>query len=463
VTVRFAEDARRLLALAWPVFIGQMAVLGFATVDTVLLARHSALDLAALAVGASAYVTVFIGLMGMVLAVGPIAGQFFGGRRHAEAGEQLRQALLLALALALPAAALLAFPQPFLWLAKAGPDVADRVRGYLLALAAAVPAALLFTAFRGFNTAVSRPKAVMALQLGGLALKVPLSALLVSGLGAVPALGITGCGIATAVVMWLQLAAAAVLMRRDPFYAPFALWSRGWPRPQRRSLSAQLRLGVPMGLSVLIEVTGFSFMALLISRLAPQQVAGHQIAANLAALLFMMPLSMANAATTLVAQAIGAGEPQRAQALGRRALALALAIAAVAALLLALLRQPIAGLYTRDTALAASVVPLLGWVAAFHIADAAQAVSSQVLRAWRVATVPVLIYALSLWGVGLGGGWWLASGSAGPSMAGAPGFWAAGAAALVMAALALVALLRHVAARAQRHRASPAEPLRPAG
>ncbi|UUX94954.1 MATE family efflux transporter [Aquabacterium sp. J223] len=453
MTVRFMEDARRLLALAWPVFIGQIAVLGFATVDTVLLARHSALDLAALAVGASAYVTVFIGLMGMVMAVGPIAGQFFGGRRYADAGEQLRQALLLALVLALPAAALLAFPQPFLWLAKAGPDVADRVRGYLLALAVAVPAALLFTAFRGFNTAVSRPKAVMALQLGGLALKVPLSALLVSGgsLGPldVPALGVTGCGVATAIVMWTQLAAAALLTRRDRFYEPFALWSRGWPRPQRHSLGAQLRLGVPMGLAVLIEVTGFSFMALLISRLAPDQVAGHQIAANLTALLFMMPLSMAQAAGALVAQALGAGEVGRAQALGRRALRLALGIAAVAAALLALLRQPIAGLYTGDAALAASVVPLLAWVAAFHVADAAQAVSSQVLRAWRVATVPVLIYALSLWGVGLGGGWWLGRGGAGPALAGAPGFWAAGAMALVLAALALVALLRHVAARAQ--------------
>ena len=77
--------------------------------------------------------------------------------------------------------ALLSFPQPFLSLAQAPPEVAGKVRGYLAGLAFALPPALLFTAYRGFNIAVSRPKAVMALQLGALLLKVPLSALLVFG------------------------------------------------------------------------------------------------------------------------------------------------------------------------------------------------------------------------------------------------------------------------------------------
>ena len=104
------------------------------------------------------------------------------------------------------------------------------MRGYLLALAFSLPAALLFTAYRGFNTAVSRPKAVMALQLGGLALKVPLSAALVYGVPGLglPALGVTGCGVATAIVMWAQVLIAFAVVRRDPFYAPFAIFG---PRP----------------------------------------------------------------------------------------------------------------------------------------------------------------------------------------------------------------------------------------
>ena len=66
------QSARRIAPLAWPVFIGQVAVLAFSTVDTVMAARVSAVDLAALAIGASAYISVFVGLMGVVLAIGPI-------------------------------------------------------------------------------------------------------------------------------------------------------------------------------------------------------------------------------------------------------------------------------------------------------------------------------------------------------------------------------------------------------
>ena len=139
----------------------------FATVDTLLVARYSAIDLAALAVGAAAYITVFIGLMGVVLAVAPIVGQLFGAKRYAAAGDQLHQAVWLALGLALIGSTVLIFPQPFIALSRATPEVAEKLRQYLLALALALPAGLLFAAFRGFNNAVSRPKAVMVLQLGG--------------------------------------------------------------------------------------------------------------------------------------------------------------------------------------------------------------------------------------------------------------------------------------------------------
>ena len=187
------------------------------------------------------------------------------------------------------------------------------MRGYLAGLAFALPSALLFTAFRGFNTAVSRPKIVMALQLGALLLKLPLNALLVFGhtfatpLGElrVPAFGAPGCGIATAIVMACQLAAAWAVLRRDPFYERFGLRTGRLAPPHRASLVALLRLGVPMGLSIGIEVTGFTFMAFFIARIGATPVAGHQIAVNMISLMFMVPLALANATSTLVAQRIG--------------------------------------------------------------------------------------------------------------------------------------------------------------
>ncbi|HEY4959167.1 MAG TPA: MATE family efflux transporter, partial [Caldimonas sp.] len=330
------QSARRIAPLAWPVFVGQVAVLAFSTVDTVMTARASALDLAALAVGAAAYISTFVGFMGIVLAVGPIAGQLFGAGKLRESGQQAQQAMWLALALAIPGCALLLAPDPFLALAHAEPAVAAKVRDYLLGLAFALPPALVFTAYRGFNIAVSRPKAVMAMQLGGLALKVPLNALFVFGIdvatpfGALstPAFGAAGCGVATAVVMWCQLGSALWWLRRDPFYVPFGI-ARGMARPSSASLSALLRLGVPMGLAILVEVTGFTFMAFFVSRIGATVVAGHQIAVNMVSMMFMLPLAIANAVSTLVAQRVGAGDSADARRIGWAGLEIGVAIAAL--------------------------------------------------------------------------------------------------------------------------------------
>ena len=445
-------SVQRIVPLAWPVFIGQVAVLGFGTVDTVLVARHSPTDLAALAVGGATYITIFIGLMGVVLAVSPIVGQLYGAQRLREAGHQAWQALWLALALALLGCTLLVFPAPFLALAKAGPEVADKVRGYLLGLAFALPAALLFTVYRGFNTAVSRPKAVMALQLGGLALKVPLSLALVTGLPALglPAMGVVGCGIATALAMWAQLLVAMVVLRRDPFYRRFELTAPGQRAPHGPSLRALLRLGVPIGLSIGVEVTGFAFMAIFISRLGETAVAGHQIAANLVSLLFMMPLGLSNATSTLVAQRIGAGDLRDARRLGWHGLQFAGGVALVVGGLVFLAREPVLRLYTDNPTVLAAALPLLAWVALFHAADAVQTVAAFVLRAWRIATLPTLIYVGALWGVGLGGGYALAFNAGGvvpQALQGAPGFWIASTTGLTVAALALGSLLAWVLAR----------------
>ena len=440
-----ADTARRLLPLAWPVFLGQLAVLAFATVDTMVVARHSAADLAALAVGGAAYVTIFIGLMGVVLAVGPIAGQLFGAQKLHEAGRELHQAIWLALMLAVPGSLLLFFPQPFLWLAKATPEVADKVRGYLAALAFALPASLVFAAFRGFNTAVSRPKIVMLLQLGALLPKIPLTILLVGGAPAVglPALGVAGCGIATAVVMLTQVAVAWQLLQRDPFYDRFGVRGRLTP-PSRPAIAALLKLGIPMGGSVWIEVTGFTSMAFFIARLGATPVAGHQIAVNLVSLMFMVCLAIANASSTLVAQRVGAQDLRDARRLGWHAVLIGCGVAVVLGAAVFVLREPVLRLYSDDPVVVGAALPLLAWLVLFHVADAAQTVAAFVLRAWRVATVPLVIYVLALWGVGIGGGYLVAFdvfGLTPPALRGAVGFWTASTSGLTLAALLLVGFL----------------------
>lgn len=439
--IRFVDSVRRLVPQAWPVLVGQLAVMMFSTIDTLMMGRVGPQDLAALAVGAAAYVTIFVGLMGVVFAVGPIAGRQFGADDLPASGRSFTQAQWLALLLCVPGLLLLWFPQPFIALAQLDAVQAAKVRAYTQAEALALPAALLFAAFRGFSTSVSRPKAVMAMQLTGLAAKLPLTALLVFGWGPIPAMGVAGCGYATAIAMNAQLLAAQAMLRRDGFYAPFRIPHLWQTRPHWGELWGLVRLGLPMGGSILVEVTGFTFMAFFVARLGATPVAGHQIAVNLVAMMFMIALALATAAGTLVAQHLGAGQKREARIVGRHAMLLAALVAASVGAVVAMAREPIVALYTANRATAAAALPLLVWVWFFHLGDALQTVAAYVLRAYQVATVPMAIYVVALWGLGIGGGYLLAFGAHG---AGAVGFWQAATAGLLTAAALLGWLLKRV-------------------
>jgi MATE family multidrug resistance protein len=274
----------------------------------------------------------------------------------------------------------------------------------------------------------------------------------------IPSMGAPGCALATAIVMWCQLLLAWLTVKTNPFYAPFRVTGRPLSRPDKASIKGLLKLGVPMGMSILVEVTGFTFMAFFISRISFTAVAGHQIAANLMALLYMVPLSLANAGSTLVAQRIGAEDSHGARRIGVHALLFGFCTAAVLGSLVFVSRQWMVRAYTQDPAVIAAAVPLLAWVALFHMADASQVIASFILRAWRVATVPLLIYCVAIWGIGLGGGFAIVfrlGDVMPPMLQGASGFWFASTAGLAVAAICLCACLAWVMRR-QGHVGAPA-------
>lgn len=457
---RGAGGTRAIVALGWPMFIGQLAVMANGIIDNVMAGHLSAQDLAAVAIGSSIYYMVFVGLMGTLQAISPVAAQHFGAGRPLEVGRTWRQGQWLAAALLLPGWAALAFPQPLLWLARAEPGVADGVSLYLTALAFGLPAALWFRAFTTFNAAVSRPRVVMAINLLGPVCKIPLNLLFMQGsdpiptlgLPAVPAMGGAGCGVATAVVFWVSAIIGWLLLRRDGFYRRFAM--QGIGRPQPRALRELLRLGLPTGGMYLIDVTAFNLVTLLVARMGTDTVGGHAIVANVAATLYMLPLALSGAAGVLAAQALGADDPRGARRIAWKGVRLVLWLALAASALLWWLREPLVAAYTSEPGVARVAVSLLGLVAAYHVFDALQCVIAFALRAWKVAVAPMLIFAFALWGVGLGGGWWLAFGLE----LGVAGFWIAAVGAVACAAAAL-ALLFERTARRRIARAGPAPAL----
>ena len=304
---------RRLFHLSWPVLIGQFASMGMMVSDTMQVARYATADLAAVAVGSGIYISVVMALVGILAALSPTIAHLYGARRNDEIGPQFQQGVWLALFLAVPGTIILLFPDPLLALSKLAPPVEAKARSYLSMLAFAVPPVMLYRAFYGFNQAIGRPRPMMVIALAGTAIHVPLSYVLIHGAGPFPELGALGCGISNLVVALLGCAAGAVWLSTGTIYQPYHLFAH-WHGPQRAALGALLRLGAPMGFSTFVEVTSFTLIALFVARLGAEVVAGHRVIANLHALMFMMPLSLATATLVLVGHAAGAQDWLRARA-----------------------------------------------------------------------------------------------------------------------------------------------------
>ncbi len=443
------RDVRTIAALAWPVLIGQLAVIAFGVIDTAMVGRFSATDLAALGLGSSVYISIYIGLTGILVALQPIAGQLFGAGRESEIGEETRQALWLAVALTVIGFALLFFPEPLLSLAKAPPALHERTVQYLRILSFGLPASLAFRVYSSLTNAVGKPRLVMFLQVGGLLLKFPLNTWFIFGGAGVPALGGPGCALASTLINWVLAAVGMTVLVKFEFFRPFGIFSRfSWPVFRRQV--ALLRLGIPMGLSYLIEVTSYTFMALFISRFGTTTLAGHQIAGNLGAVLYMTPLAIGIASSTLVSQALGARRFDEAASISRHGIGMACVLAFVYGVILLAARPHIIAAYTPDANVIAAAMPLVLIIVFYHLCDALQITTAFILRAYKVTLVPTIIYAIALWGIGLGGGYLLGFdvGGAVPAwLQGARGFWIANSLSLGVAGVGLFVYWRRVSVR----------------
>src|SRR5207245_9724711 len=143
----------------------------------------------------------------------------------------------------------------------------------------------------------------------GFVVNCPLYASFLDGALGAPALGGPGCAVATAIASWLISALSWIYCAKHPFYAPFRIFSR-WSWPHLPTLWSHLRLGVPIGLAFFVEVTSFTFMALFLARLGAATSAGHQIASNVTAVLYMFGLALGSATGVLWAPEDVAGKTQ---------------------------------------------------------------------------------------------------------------------------------------------------------
>ena len=277
-------------------------------------------------------------------------------------------------------------------------DVVPLAAGYTLRLAPGVLPFFLFIVFRQSLQSLHRTAAIVAAIVVANLVNAGLNWLLIFGAGPVPALGVLGSAWATTASRWMLFAVLLVLARRDIVPYLVRRHPEVWePAPLLR----MLRLGLPIGCQYVLEFGAFALVALMMGWLGTRQMAGHQVAINLASLTFMVPLGVGDAASVLVGHAVGRSDPEAAKNSARAALLCGVGFMSCTALLFLTAPHWLAGLYTGDPAViavAASLIPLAG---VFQVFDGLQVVAGGILRGLGETRVAMLVNVLGYWLLGL--------------------------------------------------------------
>lgn len=430
------QECKRILVLAMPIIVAQFAQTANGFVDTVMAGRVGPDDLAAVAVGAAVWVPVFLFLVGVMQGLTPFVSQYRGKQDHSAIGVVVQQGLWLALPLGWLAFLLMRHLDPLLDLMDVDPVIRPMIVGYLKGLSWGFPAITLFLALRALTEGMSYTKPVMIISLIGLAVNIPVNYVLIYGKMGFEAMGGVGCGWATSVVMWLMLVLMVIYGVVFDQKQGTGVFKR-FVGPHLPELSAVVRLGLPIGLSIFIEVSLFCVIALFIAGIGAQVVASHQIALNAASMTFMIPLSLSLALTVRVGTNLGKGDVAAVRLSIFSGLAIILVIALFNSSLMTLFRTQIAMIYTDDLVVIEMASGLLLFAALFQISDCLQVSANGVLRGMKDTTWPMLMTVLAYWCLGLPIGYclgltdWIL-----PAM-GARGFWVGLVAGLTAAAIML--------------------------
>lgn len=402
----FRFEVRRLVLLALPLVLAQLLQAGMAFVDTVMVGRLGSLELAGIALGATTYMFMTILLQGVVFSVGPTSSQLFGAGRHEEAGRTALQGLWLALFLGTPALLLLFNAEPVLVAIGQEAGSAELAGDYLAAAAWGFVPSLLLVALRAFLEGIGDTRPILFLMMVGLTANIALDELLMFGRWGLPALGITGTGYATSfvhIIMFLLAAVYVAVGKRK-----FAVFSAPGG-PDRVSLAALLRLGVPIGLTLGFEAGLFAVTAFLMGLVGPAQLAAHQIAVQSVTMTFMIAVGLGVATSVRVGQALGREDREAARFSGMVGIILSVVTMICTSALFWLAPGSVIGLYldtgaAANTEVAAIATLFLAIAATFQIFDGIQVSAAGALRGYKDTTVPMVISLVSYWLVGITSG-----------------------------------------------------------
>lgn len=401
------DEIRATVALAWPLILTNLTQSLIQSTDVLLLGWAGSSMLAAGTLGINLYYAFLIFGIGLVTAAAPMVAKELGARRHSvrDVRRTVRQTMWSALAMVVPIWAVLWHTQPILLALGQDPTLAAGGETFVRAMMWGMLPALWYLVLRSFVSALEQPVWSLIVGLAGVTFNAFLNYGLIFGKFGLPELGLRGAGIgSTCANSFMFLAMAAVIMLH-PRFRRYHLFGRFWGSDWQRFREVW-RLGLPIAVTLALEVTIFNSAVFLMGLIGPESIAAHAVALQIAAFTFMVPLGLSQAVTVRVGLAFGRRDREAIARAGWTAFALGVSFMALMALAMLLFPRQLVQLFLDPAApgngpVIALAVSFLFIAALFQIFDGAQSVAAGMLRGLHDTKIPMAYAALSYWGVAL--------------------------------------------------------------
>ncbi len=406
-------ETRAMLTLALPIILTNITMMLVGATDVFLLAKLGPDPLAASAMGTALVFAMLLIGMGLVFAATPLMAAEIGRKPHSvrDVRRSFRQSLWAAFFVSLPMLALLWNTEAILRAIGQPERLAADTGMFVRAFMWVIWPALGIHALRGFISALSRPGWALVIGIVTVVLNAAINWALIFGHFGLPALGLWGAGIGSAITNWIAFLLGVVAVSTDRQFRRYRIFGRWWRSdwPRFRKI---WKLGTPIALHMGFESWVFSFAVVLMGYISTASVAAHAIAIQIAAMTFMVPMGIAQAATVRVGMAYGQQDNAGIARSGWTAWVIGVGFMLVMAVVIMLARDPLVGLFletgtanSRDVAqLAASFLIVAAF---FQVFDGAQVVGTGVLRGIQDTTMPMIFAAIGYWVIGIGFGAWL--------------------------------------------------------
>jgi MATE family multidrug resistance protein len=387
-----------MMRLAWPVVLAQVGIMLMGVVDTAMVGRVGTSAVAAVALGHIYWVNVTIFGLGILMVLDPVVSQATGAQDKEGVARGVQRGILMALALSVPTALLLIPGELFFGFLRQPADVTPIAATFSRISIVGVVPFYLFFAMRQSLQAMAQTMPVVISIVASNFVNFALDYTLIYGHFGFPALGTQGSAIATAISRWLmfglllyfgwgQLHAAIVPWRKESFHV--------------KPMVKMLWIGMPVGFQSWLEIAVFSGGAVALGWFGASALAAHEIAINLAALTFMVPMGVSAAAAAMVGRAIGREDLSAAKRDAVAALAVGVSFMTLAAIAFLTIPRTLALIFVHDPQTVATAASLIFIGGIFQVFDGTQAVATGVLRGTGDTRVPMLLHLAGFWGIGI--------------------------------------------------------------